>query len=166
VEEESVFQMIELIKKNWPEVWEKMVPEDILFFRIDKQLEDGIHIEVERFDILPGDFKVLFRLSVCGADNPQSPTAIYKNLGLTSGGLTKILHRLEDKGLIDRLDNPDDRRSTLVKITSSGVERINSIFNRVIDRDQEYFSVLDKEERKTLTRLFEKLLRTQNNSCI
>ena len=159
MDNESVYQTLELIKKNWPDAWEKMVPEVILFFRIEEQLEKAIEVEVNRFDLLPGDFKVLFRLCVCGANTPQSPTSLYKNLGLTSGGLTKILHRLEAKELITRVHNPDDRRSTLVQISSVGKKMTSDMFDGVIKQDQHYFSVLTKEERKLLNLLFEKLLR-------
>lgn len=159
MKEESVHQTIELIKKNWPEAWEKLVPEVILFFRIEEQLQKAIDVEVSRFDLVPGDFKVLFRLCVCGADTPQSPTSLYKNLGLTSGGLTKILHRLEAKGLITRVNNPDDRRSTLVQISSVGKQLTSDMFDGVIEQDKQYFSVLTREERKLLNVLFEKLLR-------
>lgn len=159
MEEESVYQTLKLIKKNWPDAWGKMVPEVILFFRIEEQLEKAIDSEVNRLDLLPGDFKVLFRLCVCGTDTPQSPTALYKHLGLTSGGLTKILHRLEAKGLIIRVENPDDRRSTLVQISSVGKQMTDAMFDGIIKHDQHYFSVLTKEERKLLNLLFEKLLR-------
>ena len=159
MEEESVYQTLESIKKHWPEAWGKLVPEVILFFRIEEQLQKAIDVEVNCFDILPGDFKVLFRLCTCGSDNSQSPTSLYKNLGLTSGGLTKILHRLEGKGYITRVNNPDDKRSTLVQISPVGKQLTSDLFDKVMKHDQQYFSVLTKEEQKLLNRLFKKLLR-------
>ncbi|WP_051305872.1 MarR family winged helix-turn-helix transcriptional regulator [Desulfogranum mediterraneum] len=158
MEEESVYQTLELIKENWPEAWERIVPEVILFYRIEEQLQQTVELEVERCGLVSGDFKVLFRLRVCGVDSPQSPTALYKNLGLTSGGMTKILHRLEGRGLVARLSNSADRRSTLVKLTPGGIELIERVFSGIVVCDQRYFSVLDEEERQQLSRLFEKLL--------
>lgn len=159
MQNESVYQTLKMIKKNWPEVWGKLVPEVILFFRIEEQLDEAIDDEVSRVGLLSGDFKVLFRLCVCGANNPQSPTSLYKNLGLTSGGLTKILHRLVAKELIIRVDNPEDQRSTFVQISSEGKKITNQMFDGIIKHDRQYFSVLTTEERKILTHLFEKLLR-------
>ena len=161
MEKESEYQTLELIKKHWPEVWGKLVPEVILFFKIEEQLENAIDVEVNYFGILPGDFKVLFRLCACGSGNSQAPTSLYKNLGLTSGGLTKILHRLEGKGLITRANNPADKRSTLVQISPVGKQMTSDLFDKVIKHDQQYFSVLTKEEQKLLNRLFEKLLRVR-----
>lgn len=159
MENDSVFQLFELMKINWPEAWKITEPEVILFLKISEQLEQGIVREVEKLNILEGDFKVLFRLRACGSDNPQSPTALYTNLGITSGGLTKILHRLKGNEHITRISNLDDGRSKLVKITPEGIAITEDIFAAIVRRDQKYLSVLDKRERKTMTALCEKLIR-------
>lgn len=159
MENESVFQVLELIKENWPDAWRKLEPEVILFLKIGEQLEESIIREAVKFNILEVDFKVLFRLRACGIDIPQSPTSLYTNIGVTSGGLTKILHRLEVKGHVARIANPDDGRSTLVKITLTGVQLIEDMFAGIVERDQRYLSVLSKEERKNMTTLCEKLIR-------
>ena len=79
MEEESVYQTLESIKKHWPEAWGKLVPEVILFFRIEEQLQKAIDVEVNCFDILPGDFKVLFRLCACRPDTSQQSQRTQKN---------------------------------------------------------------------------------------
>lgn len=42
---------------------------------------------------------------------PQSPRAIQRRLGLTSGTITALLDRLETRGFVERCAHPEDRRS-------------------------------------------------------
>lgn len=41
-------------------------------------------------------------------------------LGYDSGGMTRLLDRIESKGFIKRVENPADRRSHLIKLTQAG----------------------------------------------
>lgn len=156
--QESVFQTLERIKTNWPEYWNKIVPEVLMFFHIEDELEKSVQEAVQRHAIQRGDFNVLFRLRAGGRDCLLTPTELYTSLNLTSGGLTKILHRLTEKDLIVRVDNPQDRRSNLVQLTAKGEELLCGVMDAVIECDQRFFSVLDQAERNILQNLFKKLL--------
>ena len=155
---ESVFQSMELIKKNWPSCWEKILPEVLMFFRIEEQLEKTVQCASEQCGIQRGDFDVLFRLRVGDKNRRQTPTEIYTSLGISSGGLTKILHRLEKKELVIRVKNPEDRRSTRVQLTLQGETVLCSVVDKLIASDQHFFSALSKEERLSLRQIFEKLI--------
>jgi MarR family transcriptional regulator, organic hydroperoxide resistance regulator len=41
-------------------------------------------------------------------------------LGITTGGTSKLVDRIEARGFCRRLPNPDDRRSSLVELTADG----------------------------------------------
>lgn len=161
--QESVFQTLERIKTNWPEYWDKIVPEVLMFFHIEDELEKSVIEAAQQCGIQRGDFNVMFRLRAGGRDCALTPTELYTSLGLTSGGLTKILHRLAEKELIVRLENPDDRRSSLVQLTAQGEELLCKAMDGVIEYDQRFFSVLDEEEREILQKLFKKLLGESNS---
>jgi DNA-binding MarR family transcriptional regulator len=45
---------------------------------------------------------------------------ISAELGLTAGGASKAVDRVEREGLCRRLPNPDDRRSSLLELTPPG----------------------------------------------
>jgi len=61
--------------------------------------------EILQYGIQPGDFEVLVTLRIRGAPYELSPTAIYRARCLSSGGLTKIMHRLQRA----RLEGPSGR---------------------------------------------------------
>lgn len=90
---ESVFETLKIMEEGWPEASAQLLPEVLMFFKIEEQLERTLSKEAEKNGVQLGDVKVLFRLRVEGPEKMLKPTTLYTNLGLTSGGLTKILNR-------------------------------------------------------------------------
>jgi len=54
------------------------------------------------------------------ANGPLAARIIAERLGLTSGSVTALLDRLERRGLVRRLPDPQDRRGVLVEATAQG----------------------------------------------
>jgi len=59
----------------------------------------------------PTDLQLLNILELSG---PTTPKELARASGLSSGGITVVLDRLEKAGYIRRAENPQDRRSLLV----------------------------------------------------
>lgn len=51
-----------------------------------------------------------------------SPSRLADAVVRTTGGMTKLLDRLERRGLVERVPDPEDRRGVLVAITPDGRE--------------------------------------------
>lgn len=77
-----------------------------------------------QFGFREGEFDVLATLRRAGEPYCLSPTQLYKSLLITSGAMTNRVNHLEQQGLIRRIADPDDKRSTLVSLTPQGLERI------------------------------------------
>jgi DNA-binding MarR family transcriptional regulator len=78
-------------------------------------------------------------------------------LGLTSGGITRLVDRLVTDGWVQRSPGNDARRRTLA-LTASGAEQAEQILadrRAAIDRA---LCRLDADERRTLERLLDKVL--------
>lgn len=57
------------------------------------------------------------------ADNhAQTPTELCKLLGCDSGAMTRLLDRIERKGMVRRTRNHEDRRTVRIVLTSKGDE--------------------------------------------
>jgi MarR family transcriptional regulator, organic hydroperoxide resistance regulator len=66
---------------------------------------------------------VLFELLTAIADMPGCRVHdLAAELGVSTGGVSKLVDRLEAAGLCRRLPNPSDRRSSLVELTSAGAQ--------------------------------------------
>jgi DNA-binding MarR family transcriptional regulator len=63
----------------------------------------------------------------------NTPSQLKQQLGTDTAGMTRLLDRLVDKGLLRRVPHPDDRRSVVVELTAEGraiVGRVPPIFGR------------------------------------
>ena len=82
-------------------------------------LEDRLQDEV---GILLADNEAL--LNIAEAEAPLRMSDLAERLILSRGGMTKVIDRIEDMGLVSRTPDPDDRRATVVEITPEGREMI------------------------------------------
>ena len=88
----------------------------------------------------------------------MSPTQLYTAAQVTSGGMTKMMHALSDAKLIERIDNPADGRSRLVKITPKGATLAEQIVEELIATNKTLIGgILEKGEAEELARLLHKL---------
>jgi DNA-binding MarR family transcriptional regulator len=49
-----------------------------------------------------------------------SPAQVAAEIGTDTAGMTRLLDRLERKGLVRRVRNPEDRRSVVIEVTDEG----------------------------------------------
>ena len=66
-------------------------------------------------------------------DGPQRPTRIAELTGLTSGGATKLITRLETAGLVVREAGavPSDGRAIVVSLTEAGNEKVGALLDAI-----------------------------------
>ena len=82
-----------------------------------------VHLQEVRGEGLAySEAKLLYQLLLVGQPYRQSPTRLNDYLGLTSGGVTKTVDRLEAQQLEVRAPASEDGRSIQVGLTETGVE--------------------------------------------
>ena len=79
----------------------------------------------EHFGISRTDLRVIDNLRSSG---PMTPSQLARAVGLTSGGLSIALERLERIGYIRRSRHPEDRRSVVVDATDAVVPFETAVF--------------------------------------
>ncbi len=79
-------------------------------------------------------------------------TALGPKMGMESTSLSRIVKNLEGRGLIERRANPQDRRSMLVHLTPSGLEKRAEAKAAVIAFNEAIFEELPDEK---LTHFFD-----------
>ena len=85
--------------------------------RVRVELIDALDRELAQFDITAAQLIVLASVANKEAD---SPAGLCKNISYDPGAMTRMIDRLEQKGLVRRNPNPDDRRATNLEITTAG----------------------------------------------
>jgi DNA-binding MarR family transcriptional regulator len=77
---------------------------------------------------------------------------------LSSAGMTSRIDRLERRGLVRRLPDPDDRRGVIVELTYQGLEIVDAAVAAITVSDRQLLERFDAEEMATLEGLLRKLL--------
>src|SRR5262245_10375454 len=69
------------------------------------------------------------RLDLLILNRPSPAGEIARRTGLTSGAVTGLIDRLERLGLVERIDDPNDRRKVLVRVREDKIASIGALFS-------------------------------------
>src|ERR1700679_1146828 len=109
-----------------------------------------------RFKLERWGFDVLASLRRAGKPYQLTPTQLYGSLMLTSGAMTNRVDRLEAAGLVERLNDPADRRGVLVSLTKDGLKLVDKAVTAHMEVEQTMLASFSFKEREK----FAGLLRT------
>jgi DNA-binding MarR family transcriptional regulator len=110
-----------------------------------------------RYGLNRGEVGLLYTLRGVGPPHHLSPTQLSKALMLTSAGVTNRLDRLERRGLVNRVPDPDDRRGVTVELTEAGAQLAEQAVGAAAESQATLLSGLTDSEIKTMGRLLRKL---------
>ena len=111
-----------------------------------------------RFGLSRGEVGALSALRISGPPYRLSPTRLAKGLMLSSAGITSRVDRLERRGLVRRLDDPDDRRGVIIELTDEGQRVVDEAVAALAISDRQLLDRLDPEEVDQLEGLLRKVL--------
>jgi len=111
-----------------------------------------------RFGLGRGEVGALSALRVAGPPYRLSPTHLAKGLMLSSAGITSRIDRLERRGFVRRLADPNDRRGVMVELTDEGLEAVDSAVAALTVSDQQLLARLEPDEIAQLESILRKLL--------
>jgi DNA-binding MarR family transcriptional regulator len=104
-------------------------------------------------------------LAVLDEGSRETQGSIADALGYDRGMLVGLLDELEERTLVERKRDPNDRRRHLVRLTPEGkktLKRLRAISAQV---DDEFFAPLDAEERAALHDLLHRLAQVHEPRC-
>lgn len=84
-------------------------------------------------------------LQVYAADNPLPVSRVADRLDIAPALASRLIRRLEEGGLVERVREPGDRRIIAVKASADGIERLRRIDNSVHDRVHAFQETLSDE---------------------
>jgi MarR family transcriptional regulator, organic hydroperoxide resistance regulator len=97
-------------------------------------LADGILFNqqlADRLGINATDYQILNLLGLYG---PATPSDLARLSGLSSGGMTVVIDRLEKAYYIERERNPRDRRSVIVRFVTARQKKLAAYYKPILTR--------------------------------
>lgn len=155
------------IVTQWKQELPDLASENMVLIGIMKRcsslLNDYLEKEFNKHGLTTWQFDVLATLLRSGTPYTLTPTKLFDSLLITSGTMTTRLQKLESLGWIQRLPNPNDSRSTLVKLTDSGKTLITKVVYHHVENERKLLELLDSPTQKRLEQDLIKLLNALEN---
>lgn len=98
-------------------------------------------------------------IEILGAHKALRMKELAERMGVTTGTLTVVADKLEQRGLMRRRPNDADRRSILVELTESGWERFHEHDKLHADLTRDIIADLSSEEAECLAGCLRKINR-------
>ncbi|MBR2079282.1 MAG: MarR family transcriptional regulator [Clostridia bacterium] len=86
-----------------------------------------------------------------------TPGELIKYTECTAARLTAIAKSLENKGFVKRIQNSEDKRSTIIEMTSEGIARFMLLQKESIERIFNLIEMLGENDAKEFVRLIKRL---------
>jgi DNA-binding MarR family transcriptional regulator len=89
---------------------------------------------------------------------PSSQAALSRGTGIYTSDLVAVINELAERGLVERVPDPADRRRNLVTITAPGRRQLRRLDGLLSDVQDELLAPLSGSEREQLGGLLTRLL--------
>ena len=126
----------------------------LVLMQTSKEIQERMKLEMTKYNLSITEFSVLEVLYNKGKQTIQQ---IGHRILISSGSMTYVIDRLEQKGMLNRSACPNDRRAIHVDLTDHG----NSLMEEIMPKHQELvdhmFGSLDSNESELLVKLLKKV---------
>lgn len=127
--------------------------------RIDDRLKASMAVVFRNSGLSDNEFRLLAGLLRMGPPHRCAPTDLAgRYVPVTSGGLTGLANRLEQRGLIRRVSHPSDQRSVLIELTDAGRETALKTMEEFAHVEQRLMADLSPADRARGNAFLSKLL--------
>jgi DNA-binding MarR family transcriptional regulator len=125
-----------------------------LFWSVARNLRHLNREALEPLHVSPSHGRAL---NVLMRHGPMRPGALAEHLRIAARSATEVVDDLQDRGLVARAPDPDDRRATLVTLTESGTATGAAIKAARQAAAERFFAGLGGGERAELARILREL---------
>ena len=101
----------------------------------------------ERFNLPDAEIRCLL---LFGEEKYLTPKGIANKMNLVKSRISKLISGLNNKGFIQKIADPEDSRTTLLRLTSQGHKKLNEINSFLNKTHQEVLRQMEPEQRLTM----------------
>lgn len=113
----------------------------------------------DRLGMNPTDMQCIHLLELMG---PLTPGKLAECTGLTTGGVTVVLDRLEKGGFASRERNPHDRRSVLIHLEPATLSQIDVHYVSINEQLSKFLAAYPERDLKTVLEFLTKINSIRN----
>jgi len=100
---------------------------------------------------------------VCAQEQPMRMSELADRLHIARRSATTVVDSLVEHGLLERSDDPDDRRSVMINITDAGIAELHASLDRRRSAAARALATLDATDLAELRRLLAAAVDAQGN---
>ena len=126
-----------------------------LVFQLRQRCSLKDHYLVDRIKITMADYNCLMEFFDSGSRGMKE---LSEHLGITPGGVTRVVAGLEEQGLVERRMSPQDRRSIDVFLTPRGKKVIGQIRQASIEMHKDIIDRIEPDARGEVVDSVERLV--------
>ncbi len=126
--------------------------------RLNTYLGREVEKTFQSLGLTSASFDVLATLRRSGKPYQLSPGDLLATMMITSGTMTNRIDQLEKAGLVERLTNPEDRRSVLIALKPEGLELVERAVAAHVANQHRLTDLLDPGERAALDAIVKRYL--------
>ena len=154
---DSVGKMLPVWKNELPEL--DLGTEGIVerIQKINRHISRLLDQTLMEFNLDHGEWHVLMALRRTGKPYRLSPGELARHMGLSAAAMTNRLNHLEDRGLIRRQPNANDRRGVQVELTDRGWQAWQDSVGAQARKEALIASALTDSEKNALNELLVRL---------
>jgi len=152
--------IVEQLVAELPQAGAEAVAPIARFGRLNGLLRKAVVDCIGEHELRESEYNVLAALRRSGAPYQLAPSDVSRGMLFTSGGLTPVLDRLENRGLIKREPDAVDRRKLKVQLTPAGMALHEEAFDSYVGIATELTDVLSPKQKEQLNDLLRVLLRS------
>lgn len=126
--------------------------------RLSRWLSDGVAEFMARHGLDLGEADLLTTLRRTGEPYELTARALVRASLVTSGAITKRVDRMEARGLVRRIPDPDDGRVVRIRLTPHGRGVIDGLFAGHVANEARLVAALGPDRAEALAGLLRELL--------
>ncbi len=112
--------ILQSMRTCWPEAVSAQSTCVLAVLRFATLLQTNARAALTPYGLSFFEFEVLSALRASSRPHEMVPSELYDAILISSGGLTKVLRSLEERGFIVRIARPGDRRRRPIALTAKG----------------------------------------------
>ena len=122
--------------------------------RVRQAWIEALEVELEPFDLTAAQYIVIVNV---GSTRAETPVDLCRVMQYDTGAMTRLVDRIEAKGLIRRAAHGADRRCVVLELTEAGHELYPKLLHIVMDMNKRALKGFTRDEAAALEKMLKRV---------